>query len=116
MSKFLTGEELSKKVYDIIWEAEQTLIIVSPFIKLDDYFKKLFEKHKYNHKLHITIIFGRNESRPSKSLRREDFEFFKQFKNISIIYCPHCRLRTLNPTLFFLFLVFGLLLKFVYFF
>jgi len=88
MSKFLTGEDLSKKVYDIIWEAEQTLIIVSPFIKLDDYFKKLFEKHKYNHKLHITIIFGRNESRPSKSLRKEDFEFFKQFKNISIIYCP----------------------------
>lgn len=88
MSKFLTGQDLSKKVYDIIWEAEQTLIIVSPFIKLDDYFKTLFEKHKYNHKLHILIVFGRNESKPSKSLRKEDFDFFKDFKNITIIYCP----------------------------
>ena len=88
MSKFLTGDDLSKKVYDIIWEADRILTIVSPFIKLDDYFKKLFEKHKFNHKLQLTIIFGRNEASPSKSLRKEDFEFFKQFKNISIIYCP----------------------------
>ena len=88
MSKFLTGEELNKTIYDIIWEADRELLIVSPFIKLDDYFKQLFEKHKYNHRLHITIVFGRNEARPSKSLRKEDFEFFKQFKNISIIYCP----------------------------
>jgi hypothetical protein len=87
MSKFLTGEGLSKKVYDIIWDAETTLFIVSPFIKLDDYFKTLFEKHKYNHKLHIVIVFGRNESRPSKSLGKEDFDFFKEFKNITIIYC-----------------------------
>jgi hypothetical protein len=88
MSKFLTGEDLSKQVYDIIWEANQILTIVSPFIKLDDYFKELFEKHKYNHKLQLTIVFGRNESKPSKSLRKEDFDFFKQFKNVSIIYCP----------------------------
>jgi hypothetical protein len=88
MSKFLTGEELNKKVYDIIWEAESLLTIVSPFIKLDDYFKQLFVKHKFNHKLQLTIVFGRNESKPSKSLRKEDFEFFKQFKNVSIIYCP----------------------------
>jgi hypothetical protein len=88
MSKFLTGKELSQKVYDIIWEADRILTIVSPFIKLDDYFKKHFEKHTDNHKLQLTIVFGRNLSSPSKSLRKEDFDFFKQFKNISIIYCP----------------------------
>src|SRR3954462_2704548 len=88
MSKFLTGDELSKKVYDIVWDAEETLVIVSPFIKLDDYFRKLFEKHKYSHKLHILIVFGKNEARPSKGLRKEDFEFFKEFKNITIVYCP----------------------------
>jgi len=88
MAKFITGEELNKTIYDIIWEADRELLIVSPFIKLDDYFKQLFEKHKYNHKLRIVIVFGRNEGRPSKSLRKEDFAFFTQFKNISIVYCP----------------------------
>ena len=51
MSTFLTGEELENVVYDIIWDAEQTLLIVSPFIKLDDYFKNLFKKHMDDHKL-----------------------------------------------------------------
>jgi hypothetical protein len=87
MAKFLTGEELNKQVYDIIWEAEDMLLIVSPFVKLDEYFKKIFAKHQYSHKLHLIIVFGKNESQPSKSLRKEDFEFFKQFKNVSIIYC-----------------------------
>jgi hypothetical protein len=41
MAKFITGEELEKVIYDIIWEAEKTLFLVSPFVKLDDYFKKL---------------------------------------------------------------------------
>lgn len=62
-------------------------MIVSPFVKLDSYFKEIFERHKHNHKLEITIIFGKNESQPNKSLRQEDFEFFKQFKNIAVIYC-----------------------------
>ena len=46
MTKFLTGQELEDAIYDIIWDAKKTLLIVSPFIKLDDYFKKLFHKHK----------------------------------------------------------------------
>lgn len=41
MAKFITGEELEKAIYDIIWDAERDLLIVSPFIKLDDYFKRL---------------------------------------------------------------------------
>ncbi len=41
MAKFITGKDLEKVIYDIIWEAENTLLIVSPFIKLDDYFQDL---------------------------------------------------------------------------
>ena len=44
MAKFITGENLENAVYEIIWEAESNLLIVSPFIKLDDYFKRLFDK------------------------------------------------------------------------
>jgi hypothetical protein len=88
MSNFLTGKDLNDSIYDIIWNATKNLVIVSPFIKLDHYFKEIFSHHKHNHKLHITIVFGKNEAEPKKSLRAEDFDFFKQFKNISIVYCP----------------------------
>ena len=89
MATFLTGKELNDAIYNIIWDASESLIIVSPFIKLDDYFKKLFEHHKNNHKLHIIVVFGKNEGSPEKSLRANDFEFFKQFKNITIVYCSN---------------------------
>ena len=86
MSQFLTGKELEDCVYNIIWEAEKTLLIVSPYVKLDDYFKKLFERHEANPKLHIVLVFGKNELNVKRSMRAEDFEFFKKFPNVSIIY------------------------------
>jgi len=89
MSKFITSENLADAVYEIIWEAENKLLIVSPFIKLDEYFKKLFDKHINNPKLHILIVFGKNEKEISKSLSKNDFDYFKKFLNISIIYVPN---------------------------
>ena len=89
MAKFITGEDLEKVIYDIIWEAEQTLMIVSPFIRLDEYFKRLFDKHINNPKLHFIIVFGKNEGIVSKSLSKSDFDYFRKFLNISIIYVPN---------------------------
>ena len=59
MSKFITGLELEETISKIIWETKETLLIVSPFIKLDDYFKKLFDNHLNNPKIHILIVFGK---------------------------------------------------------
>ncbi|TXC76927.1 phospholipase D-like domain-containing protein [Luteibaculum oceani] len=89
MSKFLTGNDLDNAIYDTIWEADRILMIVSPFIKLDDYFKKLFDRHLNNHKLHIIIVFGKNQNNVRRSLSKRDFDYFKQFQNISIIYVPN---------------------------
>lgn len=89
MSKFLTGEALSVAIYDIIWGAEKKLLIVSPFIKLDDYFKDLFNKHKSNPQLHLIIVFGKNERLVQKSLNKADFDYFKEFPNVSIVYVPN---------------------------
>lgn len=89
MAKFVTGEELEKVVYDIIWDAENTLIIVSPYIKLDQYFQRLFDKHSNNPKLHIIIVFGKNEGAVNRSLSKQDFDFFKKFLNVSIVYVPN---------------------------
>ncbi|MEL0650753.1 phospholipase D family protein [Algibacter sp. TI.3.09] len=88
MSTFLTGKALESEIDDIIWEAKETLLIVSPFIKLDEHFKKLFSNPKRFDFLKILVIFGKNENKVSKSLSKQDFEFFKQFSNISIIHAP----------------------------
>ncbi|MFA5971926.1 MAG: phospholipase D family protein [Lentimicrobiaceae bacterium] len=89
MSKFLTGKELENTVYDIIWKASNTLLIISPYINLDTYFRKLFENHLNNPRLHIIIVFGKNENNVKKSLSSSDFDFFKKFMNISILYIPN---------------------------
>lgn len=89
MSKFITGLELEETISKIIWETKKTLLIVSPFIKLDDYFKKLFDNHLNNPEIHILIVFGKNENNISRSLSKNDFEYFKNFLNISIIYVPN---------------------------
>src|SRR5690554_4752497 len=89
MNKFLTGKELEEAIYDIIWDAERTLLMVSPFIKLDDYFKKIFTKHIENPQVHIILVFGKNEKDISKSLNKNDIAFLKTFPNISVIYVPN---------------------------
>ncbi|MFC7444781.1 phospholipase D family protein [Mesoflavibacter profundi] len=89
MSKFLTGKDLDDAICDIIWDTERTLLIVSPYIKLDDYFKKLFDKHENNPKIHLILVFGKNERAVKKSLSKADFDYFKKFLNVSIIYVPN---------------------------
>jgi hypothetical protein len=89
MSKFITGKELEKAVYDIIWYAEETLLIVSPYIKLSDYFKSLFDNLMNNQKVQIILVFGKNEKDVCKSMSVDDFDYFKKFINISVIYVPN---------------------------
>jgi len=89
MTKFVTGQDLEKVIYDIIWEAEDTLLIVSPYIRLDDYFKKLFDKHAYNPRVHLLIVFGKNEGEISRSLSQDDFDYFRKFLNVTVIYVPN---------------------------
>lgn len=89
MAKFITGKDLEEAVYNIIWDAEDTLLIVSPFIRLDDYFKKLFDKHSNNPKIHFIVVFGKNEGSVSRSLSKVDFDYFKKFLNISVVYVPN---------------------------
>jgi hypothetical protein len=87
MAEFITGKKLADEVCDIVFNAKKKLLIVSPYIKLDDYFKKeVFNKHKNNPELEIIIVFGKNKYNPQKSFSKIDFEYFKEFPNISIVY------------------------------
>lgn len=89
MSKFLTGNALNDAIEKTIWDAEEKLLIVSPYIKLDDHFKKLFYKHEQNPDLHLMLVFGKNETEVKRSMSKEDFDYFKKFPNVSIVHVPN---------------------------
>ncbi len=86
MAKFLTGNELNTELEKIFERADEQIILISPFIKLHDRFISTLRTKKDNHKLEITIVFGKNEEDMSKSMKQEDFNFFKEFPNIQIRY------------------------------
>lgn len=69
MIQFYTGDELS------------------PFIHLDDYCREVFKNYKHDPELEVVLVFGKNEREAGKSLNKNDLDFFKEFHNITIIYC-----------------------------
>src|SRR5690606_1047281 len=87
MAKFITGNKLNSELEDIFEKAERGLILISPYIKLHKrYMSTLMSKKENNNNLKITIVFGKNEEDISKSMKQEDFNFFKDFPNIEIRY------------------------------
>ncbi|BAO77068.1 hypothetical protein [Winogradskyella sp. PG-2] len=86
MSTFLTGKALESKLTDIIWNAKKYVVIVSPFIKLDEHTKEILEKIKNTPKIALYIVFGENEDYKYNSFNENDLEYFKDFKNITILY------------------------------
>ncbi|SFZ94624.1 hypothetical protein SAMN05428642_104286 [Flaviramulus basaltis] len=86
MTKFLTGRELEGKLTDIIWNAKKYILIISPFIKLDDHIKKVFNDRNNKHDVKVFILFGKNEEYKHKSFSKVDLDFFKEFNKITILY------------------------------
>jgi hypothetical protein len=86
MAKFLKADELNSEIGKIFENAEERLILISPYIKLHHRILDELKSKISNPKLEIYIVFGKNENDITKSLIAEDFEFFKQFPNIEIRY------------------------------
>lgn len=86
MAKFLKGNELNSELEKLFEKAEEQLILISPYIKLHDRYASTLRTKINNPKLKITIVFGKNEYDISKSMKQEDFIFFKEFPNIEIRY------------------------------
>ncbi len=86
---FITGKKLANEIYDTIFYSEKYLLILSPFVQLDKYFKEnVFKTHLNNSNVHIILVFGKNEQNIRKSFKTEDIKYFKQFPNITIVYIP----------------------------
>jgi hypothetical protein len=86
MAKFLTGNELNSELEKLLERAENLIILISPYIKLHERYASTLLTKKDNPNLEIIIVFGKNEEDISKSMKQEDFNFFKEFPNIEIRY------------------------------
>lgn len=84
MSEFITENELNAKLSRIFENAEFELLIISPYIKLHDRIKSILKSKLNKPDLSIVVLFGKNEDDVSKSMNKEDFDFFKQFPKIQI--------------------------------
>jgi hypothetical protein len=86
MAQFLTGNELNTEVEKLFERADSQIILISPYIRLHDRYASTLRTKISNPKLEITIVFGKNEDDISRSMKQEDFNFFKEFPNIEIRY------------------------------
>lgn len=86
MATFLTSNDLNAELENIFEFANEYLILISPFIKLHERYLSTLKTNINNHDLKIIIVFGKNEENISKSMKQEDFNFFKEFPNIEIRY------------------------------
>lgn len=87
-AQFITGNELNHELSKLFESAERRLVLISPYISLHERYASELKRKLSEDKLEISVVFGKNEENPSKSMRREDLEFFMQFPNIEIRYEP----------------------------
>lgn len=86
--QFLTGNELNLELEKLFENANEHLILISPYISLHERYASVLRAKLANDKLAITLVFGKNEEDPSRSMKRTDLEFFMQFPNIEIRFEP----------------------------
>lgn len=90
---FLEGDHLISALVQIIQTAEKRLILISPYIDLGHRIKAELTHKKGNPRLHITVLFGKNPTDPSKSINKDSLEFLKEFPNIEIYYEPRLHVK-----------------------
>ena len=66
MAEFLPTTGISYRLEQIIKDAEQRLIIISPFLRINDRIKGLLED-KDRMKIDIRVVYGKNELRPEEN-------------------------------------------------
>lgn len=86
MAQLLHQTNIRQELLSLFKTAENFIFLVSPFIKLNDEMKRSLIRKKDDIKFEIVVLFGKNEHDLSKSLSKDDMEFFKQFQNVSIYH------------------------------
>jgi len=77
MAKFLNTRKAVSEIEDLIKTADQTLILISPYLKLSKDFKELLSYRNSKDKV-TTIIFGKQELNP------DEFKFLQGIQFVSL--------------------------------
>ena len=65
MAEFLTTADISARLQKIIREADERLVLISPYLKLNPRIRELLEQ-KSRTKTHVRIIYGKRELPPEE--------------------------------------------------
>lgn len=88
MVKFIYEEELNQAIKNIFKDANEYVLIVSPYIKLHTIYIDNLKTKIDNPNIQIYVLFGKNEGEITKSILIKDLFFFSTFKNVEIRYEP----------------------------
>ena len=84
--QFLFDTTLIEGVEKLIRESKSKLLLISPFIDLDKRIQDALREKLSKHDFEIRVLFGKNEGNLYRSMKKDSFEFLKQFPNIEIRY------------------------------
>lgn len=76
MAKFLNTSATNYYLEELIKNATDKIILISPFLKLNDRIKELLED-KNRLKIDIRIVYGKSELQPAESRWLKDLEFVR---------------------------------------
>ncbi len=74
MAKFLNTKKAVSAIEDLIKDAGQTLILISPYLKLSKDFRELLTYRNSKDKI-TTVIFGKQELKPDEMKFLESLRF-----------------------------------------
>lgn len=80
MAKFLTTTGISHKLEQLINKANEKLVLISPFLKINDRIKQSLED-KNRMKIDIRVVYGKNELQP------EENNWLKSMSSIRSSFC-----------------------------
>ena len=84
--EFLFDEQLIAALNSLIKTAKHKLLLISPYIDLDERIVDALKEKITRHDFELKILFGKNENNYAKSMKKDSMEFFKQFPNVEIRY------------------------------
>ena len=73
MAKFFTTSGISYRLEEIIKQAKREIILISPYLKINDRLKGLLEDQD-RMKITIRVVYGKNELQPAESTWLQDLD------------------------------------------
>jgi hypothetical protein len=84
--QFLFSNQLIFELEKLIKNSKNKLILISPYIDLDERIKDALKAKLNNPDFELKVLFGKNKDNFSNSIKKDSFDFLKKFTNIEIRY------------------------------